>query len=510
MTNPSPEYGANGPLQLMIGDQAFTVSQRLIMLGAKKTDELGVLPKDIPGFPPLVLKGATAINTMLNSKAAEAKVDSSSMNAFFFELGKFDSVFLRVSLKSGSRNGDLMEMLQFPSGSGSEFVKALQSLDKPTAQELVGETLRIRRDQKIDDSNIVADNLVIFPQSTTALADSVLKNPASVPSLYEQNKSRMIVHKVPLARETQADAEDDVDLSEFVPQTAFFRDEPTFTDLTQTHEPDKTKEPEQKKMTTEQPEQKSQIFVHKAEKVETEDEEALQKIADSITERVVFGKFEKPVIIQGLNSPGKVSEGRSADFNFYTEKGNTSRTKFFGSFDPTGHSYYFWSYLSEQRGSEPGSYGYKIPEGLALKSSLIFANLPDLQNDNFAKLMVVVPVSDRDYSHRDVTNTQIFCTLPKDELAKLLSITRDNPVNAERFVQVAFDGIDNISNRRPVDVVSLVDVTSFLPLGQDYGQCLVGEGNWSHIYYKTKISDYNANAVTTLHYPQPLPKFQLL
>ncbi len=198
---PTSEQLPGGPLQLTVGDQSFTVSQQLIMLGTQKVREAGVLPKDLPGFPPAVIKGANPINAMLNSIAAEAKTDS-SINVFFFELGRFDSVFLRALMNTGSQNADFMEMLIIPSGQGKTFVDALQTIDKPAMQELIGQTLRINSGQRINDSNIVADNLVVFPQSATEIAQNAMKNPANLPSLYAQNKNKITVHKIPSNIET--------------------------------------------------------------------------------------------------------------------------------------------------------------------------------------------------------------------------------------------------------------------------------------------------------------------
>lgn len=496
----SPE-SQSGPLQLMVGDQSFTVSQRMIMLGAQKTRELGVLPKDLPGFPPLVLKGANAINAMLNSKAVEAKVDSSSMNIFFFELGKFDSVFLRVSMKTGPQTGDFMEMLILPSGSGGGFVDALQNIDKPTMQKLVGETIRIHSDQRVNDSSIVAENLIIFPQSTTQLAESAFKNPASVPSLYDRNKNGIIVHKIPLTSEAQA--EEDIDLSEFVKQSVFFRNEQGPADLTPTQKPHEIKESDQKIETTEEPEQKNQLYVRKAEKVETKDEGVLMEIANSVSEPGIYGKFSKPVITPSLHSP--TMPDNYMDFNTFTNQGKVSGSSFAQTHDPTGRLWYFQGQCYENYRRKTDDQYYTVPDGLDFKSSLIFAHILDSRSPDAEQLMIEVPVTDMDASHRPHHFTVIYCTLPKEKCNQLISLIEKNPVNAERFIQVAFDGIDNFTERIPIETVSIVDVAEYVPKQHQY----IKDGRYNNQgMYKLKKSDHNTNAVTTLHYPQPLPKIQ--
>lgn len=475
------ELSPGAPLQLKVGEESFTSSQRAIMLGTPRVRDFGVLPKELPGFPPVLIKGAIAINNMLNSKAAEANLDS-SINVFFYELGKFDTVFLRILMGSSSQNYDLMEMLIMPSGSGNTFVDALQTIDKPTLQKLIGQTLRINADQRIIDSNVYADNLVVFSQSATEVAEKAIKSPANLPTLYAQNKNSIHVHKIPDSSQSE------IDLSEFVKKSVFFRNEPGQT------------------ASAPEPEQKISSPSRVAEIVETENEETLQEIANYVTQPAFWGKFSKPVIARGVHCP--VMPADHMDYYAFNNEGRIHRNKVVEIYDPTSRLEFFANYCYDHYRREINSPDYKIPDGLNFKSSIIFSHILDDRFPDTEQLMIAVPVTDVDASYRPTNFTFIYCTLPKLECNQLVSLIEKNPINAERFIQVAFDGIDSFTGRRPVETVSIVDVAEYLPKQYQY----VEEDRYGRIVnkelYKIKKIDYNSGAVKTLHYQKSLPQFQ--
>lgn len=457
-----------GPLQLMVGDQSFAVSQRAVLFNRPELTTAGLLKKDATDFiSQNVINGATAVNSLLNAQAVEGKL-SHAINAFWFNLQQTDNVFLKIPIETEGFNvSNALAVLKFKSGEGSKFVAALQDENRPTMQKLIVQILKLQTDQRINSSDIYADHLVIIPESASQLAQNSLKGVVDINTLRTQTRDAMVIHEIP---------EPQLEKPEQVYQAISKSESPT---------------PITSKQDT-----KSRIL----EIVKTEDEAFLEQIANNVAKRGIFGKFDKPVITRGLHSPGKPSLDK--DYMMYDadgELGGSALTKS-GKYD--AKLQFFNTHCYYQAFYTPNSYGWKIPDGVNFNDSLIYSYNADSSPDSVF-VGIFMPVSDSDFSNRPTKYTDAYFQLPKEDFTRLLSIIENNSINAERFIQIAFEGIDEFTKRKPVNSVSIVDVPSYLPPNHDYGY-----NKETNLDLKLKKKDYNGNAVKTFHYPQPLPQFQ--
>lgn len=224
------ETQLNGQGALKFGDHSFQVSQRMILLGKNQSplQKAGLIEKQIAGFPPILISGANRINSILNTKAADLSIEAArSINAFWFDSDgpKPDFIFLRIPLNTGQTVSSTLVMLYAEKGSGQRFMEALQdsSLDQNQLQVLLSKILQINSAQQIDPSQIITENLVIFPQSSLMLGNELTRQGANAGNLYQQHQKNIIVRTIPTK---QALNEDEVDLSKFVKQSVFFRKDP--------------------------------------------------------------------------------------------------------------------------------------------------------------------------------------------------------------------------------------------------------------------------------------------
>lgn len=490
MSNFSSEI-PNGPLSLTVGDKTFTASQRMVLVDRNVLSNVGVQSKEIVGFPIDNIEAAKKINILLNEKSHRAGSEP-SINAFNFEFPKrnVDYLFIKVPVGSEKQAGSVLAMLVLPSGSGKEFLQKMQddSMDEPVMKELLGNIMRTSSSQKIDTTKIIAKNLVVYPDSAVSMAINLITGRVKMPVVYDQIQKDIVVHNIPEEAE-------EIDLSKFVKQSIFFRDDPSRVPQSGPRE-EKETIPYSSPSRYEGKNDKTVI------KMETEDEEEIQEIADSVSEPIVNGKFNKPVVMRGLNSPGRVS--LSDDYSFYTNNGAEHPSSTSLKIDPTGYLWHFQNYCYDQQVQQPTWQGYRIPDGIDIKNSLIFSYVPKKDSD-MVNLMVMLPSTIADYGSRAILFVDVYCIMPKEKLNSLFEVIEKNPVNAERFIQVAFQGIDNFAYRRPVQGVSIFDVAKYLsnpklPANYDYGRM--------EPYYHWNKEDYDVSAVRSVKYPQSLPIYK--
>jgi len=234
------ENQPNGQGAIRFGDHSFQVSQRMILLGNQSLlQRVGLIEKQIAGFPPVIINGANRINAILNTKSADSGIEAAqSINAFWFDSGgqKPDFIFLRIPIHTGQTISNALVMLYAEKGSGPRFIEALKddSINQAQLQNLLSQILQINNAQQIDSSQIITENLVIFPQSTLELGNGSTKQGANMNLLYQQNKDKIIIRNISTKRAAKPSTlpplddvgPDDIDLSEFVKQSVFFRDDP--------------------------------------------------------------------------------------------------------------------------------------------------------------------------------------------------------------------------------------------------------------------------------------------
>lgn len=198
----SYENSTNGQGEgaLKLGDHSFSVSQRMILLGNSLLTRNGLVQKEIAGFPPLIIEGAKRMNAIINNKSVDSGADP-SINAFWFESGKGrpDFIFLKIPMHTGNTVSNALVMLYSEEGSGQRFMQALQdeSMNQSMIQTLLSKILQINNAQQVNASQIISDNLVIYPSSVLELAGKTTEKNDDLKLLYDQNQANIIVRKIP-------------------------------------------------------------------------------------------------------------------------------------------------------------------------------------------------------------------------------------------------------------------------------------------------------------------------
>jgi hypothetical protein len=470
-----------GPLQLMVGDQTFIATQRGVTFNKPELSQVGVLKKDITSlFHQDVIKGAARVNAMLQT-ASKEKDAYPAVNAFWCDLKQSDAVFLQIPIRTeGFNTADAIAILKMQSSEGNKFLAALHELDQPTMQELLSQILKIQANQKLTTSDICADHLVLIPQSATSIAQETLKTGVDTQTLYAQILDTMVIREI----SEHHPVESEPIVQKQTPPIAAIRE--SLIDPSHLNpEPNL-----------------------KATLVETENEEELRIIANSISEPGVYGKFYDPVFVLGSKS----SPRYEGDFenSLYKEEGIYMGSEAFNQVlrdEPTGRLSFFQSYLFDQR----AIFGHdvcKIPDKLTVNSSITIAYLPDDHNQQLTKVGLFIPDKGVHWDKRSEGQPsliEIFCTFPSEQFHRFMELVRDDPANAERFIQIAFgDGIDTMVRRKPVESVHLVDLEHFLPSQYTYTD---GRKNAS-LRSTIQKKDYHDDTIETHHYPQPLPQFK--
>lgn len=83
-----------------------------------------------------------------------------------------------------------------------------------------------------------------------------------------------------------------------------------------------------------------------------------------------------------------------------------------------------------------------------------------------------------------------------------------NPDNAERFLQLAFAGIDQVTGRIPVGEVSLIDLERLTPEEIITDDVKKGENTWYFMTEANRKKLLNIDAIETYNLSKQLPQFE--
>jgi hypothetical protein len=216
----------NGRELVMLGDETIPVNQRMIRLGHQRLMQGGLIEKDIPGFSEKIINGASKINSMLNIESDTKNTDP-SINVFWFDLGENlnDQIYLKIPMVIDGFTQSALVMLSVDHGHGQKFIQALrnQALDQDMMNNLLTEILRINKTQEINKSQILCTKLIVYPDSSTHIAENAVKFKTNPTELHQVNKDQIISSQIPAKIDVKNSEIESVPLDEFVQQSVFFR-----------------------------------------------------------------------------------------------------------------------------------------------------------------------------------------------------------------------------------------------------------------------------------------------
>ncbi len=260
-------------------------------------------------------------------------------------------------------------------------------------------------------------------------------------------------------------------------------------------------------------------------KVETEDEEALQIIDNTINDRRVRGKYRGGLIIHGKQfSPEtyNVNTTRDVDYELLPliEKypGNWEEEigylRFRNMIDPIQQLFTFGEVISKDNTDRLQEVS---PQGINFQESLNIIHFKDANDLKKTWIAILAPNTQRDASSRRTHFAMLFCSIPTNNLENLLNLINKNLDNAERFIQITFAGIDdNImrpTGRIPLNKVAIIDLEKYLPKSlfetEAQGKNRVNKGFHDQFMSDLKIKgilDINSkDSITIKEYSQEYP-----
>ncbi len=241
-----------------------------------------------------------------------------------------------------------------------------------------------------------------------------------------------------------------------------------------------------------------------SKEVKTKDEDRLQEIDELTSDRKILGKFVGEVNIHGV----RVS---ASDFNLRNEKDffSLSDMRTFSEtmikFDPSNRMYAFNEACFADVTNKTNRYS---PDGFDFNDSVSFAYLTDPTDPKITKLMISGLNSQADVSRRPTRLYHLFCDVPSLEFKKLEKLIKENPENAERFIEIVFAGLDNSNvGRIPVKKVSIIDIEKYIPLGEMDEKNKRAENLLSFMERAKYKKLLDKNAIKVLEFSHTLPDF---
>jgi hypothetical protein len=239
--------------------------------------------------------------------------------------------------------------------------------------------------------------------------------------------------------------------------------------------------------------------------VKTEDEDRLQEIDKLTFDRKILGKFVGEVNIHGIqvSKPDFNLRNEEDYLSLPGEKGSTSTHR---EFDPT-YKIFSFSEACFHDAHARGDYK-RTPDGYNFSDSVNLVHILDPNNPKITRLMIMTPNGQSDASQRPTKFCSLFCQISTVEFKKLEELIKSNPGNAERFIEIAFAGLDNSNaNRTPLKKVSIIDVDKYIPADE------MDEKNKKAInldFFMQRMKSKNllhTSAITTYEFSRPLPEF---
>jgi len=192
----------------------------------------------------------------------------------------------------------------------------------------------------------------------------------------------------------------------------------------------------------------------------TPDEESLGEIDATVTNRQVGSKFSGEVNIHGVSftSP-EYNLDKRKDYEMHPHGGN--HFDYLDSVDETARAFAVTWVI--RKGKEAPDSVRQFLNEKNYSNACAISYFRDGGNESISHLFISMPERNGDSRSRRTFYCHLACELPSNECDKLIKLIVRNPDNAERFIQIAFAGIDKATERIPVDAVAIIDVENYIP-----------------------------------------------
>ncbi len=245
--------------------------------------------------------------------------------------------------------------------------------------------------------------------------------------------------------------------------------------------------------------------------IQTPFEAELQAIDKSITRRYLGGKFVGGVNIHGEEfAPPSHNLENYDDFQTLPKNEETKAHSFSAvvqQFDPR-LSILSLSYYTNKLEKH-------APKGIDVENGLVVTKVTDINDPGLVHSILNMRDTNRDYKGRDTLFTNAYFRLPIMDWVKLEESGLKEPSIWERFIQIAFKGIDNATTRVPRTGVTVVDATKLIPEDLVRGLRIYPNQKfrkfiWNDMYevLATQKSKLDLSAITHRPFAVPLPIFR--
>lgn len=187
---------------LAIKGRPFIVSQQGIW-SRPETTKLGLQNRETMALNNNgeIYKNAIAVSKLLDH-AAKEQGQESSVNAFWLdskdEIPPQDYVCLKIPMMIQADHIPVLTILKMSPGSGKDFIKTISddSIDSLEMREILGNILKLNKDQPINVDSIAAANLVTYKKSASRAAQ-VLREGMNIKEVYQRASNDIAVQRIP-------------------------------------------------------------------------------------------------------------------------------------------------------------------------------------------------------------------------------------------------------------------------------------------------------------------------
>ena len=226
----------NGLRQIEVNGVTFPIGQKVIHAD-QAVSKFGVTTKELPGVNQAVMVAASHVFSQLEVRSREDHVQV-PVSALWYEFPdqRPDVVCVRVPmlLDGTGQTSNVDVMLQMRAGDGRKFVTALQdpAITRPAmATEILAPLLASDSTHPVDHHNIWVHGLATFSEPVNAAAGQTLRRETSKTKWYADHKGKMKIQEITWQSDWEYemlnDPANEVDLSEFVRKSIFFRSSDT-------------------------------------------------------------------------------------------------------------------------------------------------------------------------------------------------------------------------------------------------------------------------------------------
>lgn len=459
------------------------MSERKIGVLAPKNQQITIRPTETETLHDKTQSGVILVTRSLNSWAQDHGYDQ-SCNMFHLDYQNGNQLLVvTIPFKGQDKN---YAALVFTKATSQEIGIISKKITESNSQEELKNTLcQLIGDGKEVEGmeNAILNNLVFLPDSANDLLRDKGNSFDIVQNFRELNENR-VKH-----RSLKTKPKETVNFPNNA-QTEL-KNEPSI----------KEKPPE--RQTQKQP---IKIKREQSKKIETVDEKELQEIDSRIKDRKLWGKFVGGVVIHGEEfAPPENNLNNHSDYVVLPFIDGHSQKDFEEKIDRRLDMLTF-SYYDDCQNQESGHQMHHLPEGIEINNALIISYVSDKNDQDRIHVVFNIRSNHRDSASRPIYYVKAYFNCNRDDWQKLKSLGEINPDNWERFIQIAFDGIDQATNRRSVEEITMIDVNKFIPeyLVQNFSET---EYTTSLCFYimKQQKNKLDLTAVSRYRFSKPYP-----